>query len=430
VNFVETIARKRDGLELSAAEVVRFVRGATDGSLADEQLAAMLMALCIRGASVAETQVLVEAMRDSGAQWWLGEAFPGVVDKHSTGGVGDSVSLAFAPLVAACDVPVAMMAGAGLGHTQGTLDKLAAIPGLRPVTSRDAALRALGECGICMAAQSDEIAPADRKLYALRDVTATVPSLPLIVASIMSKKLAVGASALVLDVKQGSGAFCKTARQANELARGLLRAASGAGMRAVALVTDMHEPLGDRLGCASEVLACIEILDGGGDARLRELTLELAVEALRLAGRSERAAHAELDHALASGAARRAYDGMVRAHGGDPDPGRLARPQRTVTATAARVGYVQAIAAEELGWLAVALGAGRRWQGDIVDLAAGLRVQARVGQRVEAGAPLVTLELGEREAAVEAMLERAAAAFELADEPPPPAALVHRRLAS
>jgi pyrimidine-nucleoside phosphorylase len=430
LNFVESIARKRDGCELTAAEVSRFVRGATDGSLADEQLAAMLMAFCIRGASAAETQTLVEAMRRSGAQWRLGESFPGVVDKHSTGGVGDSVSLALAPLVAACGVPVAMMAGAGLGHTQGTLDKLAAIPGVRPVTTREAALRALGECGACLAAQSEEIAPADRKLYALRDVTGTVPSLPLIVASIMSKKLAVGASALVLDVKQGSGAFCKTPRQAGALARGLLAAARGGGMRAVALITDMEQPLGDRLGSASEVLACIEVLDGGGDARLRELTVALAAEALGLAGRTQRAARAEAERALASGAARRTYDAIVRAHGGDPDPARLARPRSSVPVPAPRPGYVGAVAAEELGWLAVAVGAGRRRQGDTVDFAAGVRVAARIGQRVEAGEPLAVLELGERDVAVAALLERTAAAFALVDEPPVAGPLVLRRLGS
>jgi pyrimidine-nucleoside phosphorylase len=428
LNFVETIARKRDGRELSAAEVARFVRGATDGSLGDEQLAAMLMAICIRGNTAAETQALVETMRDSGACWRLGEAHPGVVDKHSTGGVGDSVSLAFAPLVAACGVPVAMMAGAGLAHTQGTLDKLAAIPSLRPVTGRDQALRALAECGVCMASQSDEIAPADRKLYALRDITGTVPSLPLIVASIMSKKLAVGASALVLDVKQGSGAFCKTEAQADALAHGLLRAAEGAGTRAVALVTDMDQPLGDRLGCASEVIACLEILEGGGDARLRGLTVALAVEALQLAGRSEAAARSELEQAIAGGAARRRYDLMVRAHGGDPDPGRLPRPRRTVTVTAARAGFVQAIAAEELGWLAVALGAGRRWQGDSIDLAAGLVVRARLGDHVEAGAPLAALELGDREVALDTMVERAARAFTIAAEAPSPVPMVLRRL--
>jgi pyrimidine-nucleoside phosphorylase len=428
LNFVEVIAKKRDGLELTPDQLRSFVSGAATGLLGDEQLAAMLMAICIRGATAAETQVLVEAMRDSGALWRLGEACPGVVDKHSTGGVGDSVSLAFAPLVAACSVPVAMMAGAGLGHTQGTLDKLAAIPSFRPVTSRDGAVRALEQCGVCMASQSEEIAPADRKLYALRDITGTVPSLPLIVASIMSKKLAVGASALVLDVKQGSGAFCKTREQADALARGLLAAADGAAMPAVALVTDMDEPLGDRLGCASEVRACLEVLEGRGDARLRDLTVALAVEALMLAGRSADEAKAQSAKALQDGSARRRYDDVVRAHGGDPAPELLPRPRRTVTVTAARGGFVQAIASEELGWLAVALGAGRRRQGDSVDLAAGIVIRARRGDRVEPGAPLVTLELGDREVALDSMVARAAAAFTIGDTPPSPAPLVDRRL--
>jgi pyrimidine-nucleoside phosphorylase len=429
LNFVEAIARKRDGRELAPDEVRRFVAGATSGSIADEQLAAMLMAICIRGMSEAETQVLVGAMRDSGALWKLGEACPGVVDKHSTGGVGDSVSLAFAPLVAACGVPVAMMAGAGLGHTQGTLDKLAAIPSFHPVTGRVGALRALGECGVCMASQSEEIAPADRRLYLLRDITGTVPSLPLIVASIMSKKLAVGASALVLDVKQGSGAFCKTHDQAEALATGLLAAASGADMPAVALVTDMDEPLGDRLGCASEVRACLDVLEGGGDARLRDLTVALAVEALRMAGRSEADAGIEVARALQDGSARRRYDEIVRAHGGDPAPELLPRPKRTVTVTTPRGGWVRAVASENLGWLAVSLGAGRRRQGDSIDLAAGLVIRARRGDRLAAGAPLLTVELGDREVALDAILQRAAAAFTIADEPPEPTPLVLRRLA-
>ncbi len=428
MNFVEVIARKRDGLELTPEQVRSFVSGATSGQLGDEQLAAMLMAICIRGASPAETQVLTEAMRDSGARWRLGDFRPGVVDKHSTGGVGDSVSLAFAPLVAACGVPVAMMAGAGLGHTQGTLDKLAAIPSFRPVTGREDALRALDECGACMAAQSQEIAPADRKLYALRDITGTVPSLPLIVASIMSKKLAVGASALVLDVKQGSGAFSKTREQADALASGLLAAADGGAMPAVALVTDMDEPLGDRLGCASEVRACLDVLEGGGDARLRDLTVALAVEALMLSGRSAAAARAEIATALQDGSARRRYDDIVRSHGGDPSPERLPRPHRAVTVTSSRGGFVRTVAAEELGWLAVALGAGRRRQGDSVDLAAGIVIRARRGDRIEAGAPLLTLELGDREVALEAMVARAASAFVIGDDPPAPAPLVIRRL--
>ncbi len=429
MNFVEIIARKRDGAELSAEEIATFVRGATDGSLGDEQLAALLMALCIRGATPRERQALVEAMRDSGASWKLGEAREGVVDKHSTGGVGDSVSLLFAPLLAACGVPVAMMAGAGLGHTQGTLDKLAAIPGFLPAYGRDEALARLDRCGACFAAQSDEIAPADRKLYALRDVTATVPSLPLIVASIMSKKLAVGASGLVLDVKAGTGAFCKTEAAARELGTALVEVAATAGVPVRSLITDMNEPLGRALGTANEVRAALDALEGHGDPRLLEVTIELATEALELAGIGEAEARARLHRALADGTARRRFDEIVAAHGGDPDTGRLARPQRTLVVTAAAKGFVAAVAAEELGWLAVSLGAGRRRQRDTVDPAAGVEVHVRVGEAVQAGQPLVTLALGERGGEVELLVARAQRAFTIADAPPAPRPLVLARLA-
>jgi len=427
VNFVEVIAKKRDGGELSNEEIGRFVRGATDGSLGDEQLAAMLMAICIRGASARERQALVEAMRDSGARWRLGEVRPGVVDKHSTGGVGDTVSLLFAPLVAACGVPVAMMAGAGLGHTQGTLDKLAAMPGFVPARGREEALARLDRCGACFAAQSDEIAPADRKLYALRDVTATVPSLPLIVASIMSKKLAVGASALVLDVKAGSGAFCKSDEAAAELADALVQVARRAGVAVRALVTDMNQPLGRFLGTANEVRAALEGLAGRGDERLVGLTVELATEALVLSGLAEGEARERLRRALADGSARQRFDEIVVAHGGDPDPARLARPRRTVIVTAPAGGFVGRVAAEELGWLAVSLGAGRRRQGDAVDAAAGIEVHVRLGDEVRAGQPLATLALGERPVEVEALAVRAQRAFTLTEEPPPLPPLVRAR---
>ncbi|MFH1178066.1 MAG: thymidine phosphorylase, partial [Acidobacteriota bacterium] len=407
----------------------RFVAGAAAGELGDEQLAALLMAICIRGASAAETEELVLAMRDSGACWRLAETFPDAVDKHSTGGVGDTVSLVFAPLVAACGPRVAMMAGAGLGHTQGTLDKLAAIPGFATAKTREAALGLLAGCRVCFAAQSNEIAPADRKLYALRDITGTVPSVPLIVASIMSKKLAVGAGQLVLDVKSGSGALFKTFAEAERLASGLLGAAAAGGARAVALISDMSEPLGDYLGCAGEVRAALEVLDGGGDARLRELTVELAAEALMMAGRSRTAALAELMGALASGAAREHWDRIVVAHGGDPDPRRLAHPASRMVVTAPRAGFIGAVAGEELGWIAVALGAGRRHNGDAVDFAAGLRVHARCGARVERSEPLVTLDLGLRPVEGAALAARAAAAFSIVDEAPARIPLLLGRLA-
>ncbi len=428
MNFVEVIARKRDGGALTRPEIEAFVAGASKGTIGDEQLAALLMAICLRGADAAETQALVESMRDSGEKWGLGEAAPEAVDKHSTGGVGDTVSLVFAPLVASCGVPVAMMAGAGLGHTQGTLDKLNAIPGFVPARSRDEALERLRTAGVCVAMQTDGIAPADRKLYALRDLTATVPSLPLIVGSIMSKKLAVGASRLVLDVKCGNGAFARDREAADRLAEALVGVATGAGVEVRALITDMTQPLGDRLGCALEVRAAVEVLAGGGDLRLREATLVLAEEALLLAGRGEGEARAELERALASGAAATAYDAMVRAHGGDPDPARLARSRRSVTIRAERGGFVGGIDAEALGWIAVSLGAGRRRRGDAVDPAAGVVVRARIGDRIEVGAPLVVLEVGEREVELDVLSARARAAFSLADAEAPRPPLVVRRL--
>jgi pyrimidine-nucleoside phosphorylase len=428
VNFVEIIARKRDGGELSAEEIRTFIRGATSGAVADEQLAALLMAICIRGASGAETRALVEAMSDSGVRWRLEEASAGVVDKHSTGGVGDSVSLVFAPLLAACGVPVAMMAGASLGHTQGTLDKLAAVPGFAPARNRAEALERLGTCGAVFAAQSAEIAPADRRLYALRDVTATVPSLPLIVASIMSKKLAVGAGRLVLDVKWGSGAFRKTLEEASALAEALADVARAAGVRTSVLITDMDEPLGRKLGCASEVRNALAVLEGRGEERLRAVTLELAVEALVLSGRSRADARREAETALTDGRARAAWDRIVGAHGGHADPARLAQPRRTVAVPAPRAGYVAAVDGEALGWLAVTLGAGRRQQGDAVDPAAGIDVRVGTGEHVAAGEPLVVLELGERDIDVRLATERAVKAFRLADVAPPGRPLVAARI--
>ena len=428
MNFVEAIARKRDGLELTRAEIEAFVAGAADGQVGDEQLAAMLMAICIRGASAEETQRLVEAMRDSGALWRIGESFPSAVDKHSTGGVGDTVSLVFAPLVASCGVPVVMMAGAGLGHTQGTLDKLAAIPGFRPAGGREEAARLLDRCLVCFASQSEEIAPADRRLYLLRDITGTVPSLPLIVASIMSKKLAVGSRRLVLDVKCGSGAFLKTREAASELAKALVGVAEEAGVEVRALISDMTQPLGDRLGGASEVRAALEVLRGSGDSRLRDLTVELAVDALGLAGQAPEAARGMLAQRLSDGAALATYRAMVEAHGGDPDESLLARPRSAVAVTAPRDGYVTTVDGEALGWIAVALGAGRRRWGDDVDPAAGLVVEARTGARVTAGQNLATLELGDRQVDVDGLRSRAAAAFEIGGSPPAPSPLVFERL--
>ncbi len=416
------IARKRDGLRLEDREIAWFVRGASEGSLPPEQLAALLMAICIRGMDAGETRCLTREMLRSGETWELAALRPDAVDKHSTGGVGDTVSLVFAPLLASVGVPVAMMAGRGLGHSQGTIDKLESIPGFRTGWDREGMLALLDRCGAAVVAQSDAVAPADRTLYALRDVTATVPSLPLIVGSIMSKKLALGAGTLVLDVKWGSGAFRKTVPEAEELAAALRDVARDAGMACEAVITDMNEPLGPALGNACEVREALAVLEGGGDARLREVTLVLAVEALVLRGWRRGEARSRLEQALGDGSAREAWDLFVEAHGGDPDPEHLPAPSREHPVTAPRGGRVTAVDGEALGFVAVDLGAGRRARTDRLDPAAGLLVHRRIGQDVEAGEPLATLLLGSRPVDVEALAARVREAFVLdggAGEPGP-----------
>ncbi len=424
VSFVEAIAGKRDGGELSRSEIARFVAGASDGSLPTEQLAAMLMAVCIRGMSPVETAALTAEMLDSGERWRLGELRPQVVDKHSTGGVGDTVSLVFAPLLAAVGVPVAMMAGRGLGHSQGTLDKLEAMPGFRVERDRAQLLELLDRCGAAIVAQTARIAPADRVLYALRDVTATVPSLPLIVASIMSKKLALGSARLVLDVKWGRGAFRPTVAAAHELATALTGVAHDAGVGCRALVTDMNQPLASALGTACEVRAARAVLAGHGEPRLREVTLALGVEALAFEGAAPEAARQRLEAALDGGAALAAWDELVRAHGGDPDPDRLPRPTAEHPVPAVATGWVQGIDAEALGWLAVEVGAGRRRRDEPIAHGAGLIVHRRIGDRVEAGEPLATVLVGERDVDVAALTERVRRAFDLGREPVPSPPLV------
>ena len=424
MSFVEAIARKRDGLALDRDDVRTFVAGATSGELPPEQLAAMLMAICCRGMLAEETSWLTDDMLRSGEAWELGSARPEAVDKHSTGGVGDTVSLVLAPLLASVGVPVAMMAGRGLGHTQGTLDKLEAIPGFRCDHDRDGLLGLLDAAGAAIVAQTDDIAPADRSLYALRDVTATVPSLPLIVASIMSKKLALGAATLVLDVKWGRGAFRETVAEARELAAALRGVARAAGVACEALVTDMNQPLGPALGTANEVRAAVEVLAGGGDQRLREVSLRLCEQAMALRGADRGDARRRLEASLGSGRALEAWNRMVTAHGGDPDPDRLPRPERTREVPAERAGFVTGIAAASHGRAAVATGAGRSRRDETLAFGAGVTVHARLGDRVEFGRPLATLELGERRVDEEALARRIGAAFEIGDRPVEAPALV------
>ena len=424
MNFTEAIIRKRDGGALDRVQIERFVAGAADGTLAPEQLAAMLMAICLRGMDPDETRRLTSAMLASGETWNLAADRSGLVDKHSTGGVGDTVSLVIAPLLAAVGVPVAMMAGRGLGHSQGTLDKLEAIPGFRSEWSREEALSLVDRCGAAMVAQSEDIAPADRVLYALRDVTGTVPSLPLIVASIMSKKLALGAAALVLDVKWGRGAFRHTVAEAAELAAALRGVARAMKISCEALVTNMNQPLGPALGTACEVRAARDVLEGGGSAPLREVTLRLADIAMGLAGRDEKGTRICLERALDDGSALAAWNGLVAAHGGDPDPARLARPSAERVITADRSGSLTGVDAAALGWVAVDLGAGRRSRDEAIDHGAGLLVHARIGDRIEPGQPLATVLVGERPVDLDAIDARVAAAFEIIDTPVDPPILI------
>jgi pyrimidine-nucleoside phosphorylase len=424
MRFVEAIIRKRDGGALDRSQIAQFVAGATDGSLPSEQLAAMLMAVCWRGMDPEETGWLTEEMLRSGEQWRLASDRPEAVDKHSTGGVGDTVSLILGPLLAAVRVPVAMMAGRGLGHSQGTLDKLAAVPGFRCTWSRDEVLALLDGCGVAFVAQSQRIAPADRVLYGLRDITGTVPSLPLIVASIMSKKLAMGAGTLLLDVKWGRGAFRGTVAEAVELADALRGVAQGMGVAAEALLTDMNQPLGPALGTAVEVRAARDVLAGGGGAALREVSLRLAEQALVLRGSDVPSARAELTHALDGGSALEAWNRLVVAHGGDPDPERLERPTSTTEVLCGRDGWVTGVASDVLGRVASQLGAGREKRTDELDHAGGLEVHVRIGDQVATGQPLATVLIGRRAVDLDGVVTKVRDAFEIGTEPVDPPTLV------
>ncbi len=417
MNFVEAIAEKRDGGVLTREQVTAFVRGASDQSLPLEQLSAMLMAICLQGMNNDETTWLTEEMLHSGEVWNLAADCPEVVDKHSTGGIGDTVSLILAPLLSAVGVPVAMMAGRGLGHSQGTLDKLDAIPGWDSSRDRAGTLALIDSCGAAIIAQTGEIAPADRTLYALRDVTATVPSLPLIVGSIMSKKLALGAGALILDVKWGSGAFRKTVAEARELAIALRQVARDTGVRCEALITDMNQPLGPALGTACEVREALAILSGGGDPLLREASLALCREAMKLRGWDEADAGEVLGRALDDGSALAAWERMVVAHGGDPDPDLLEQPRRTVEVKAASEGVVAGCDGEDLGRVAAEVGAGRRRVDEELAHGAGILVHARIGDRVDVGQSLATLLIGRREVDEERQIRRIHDAFAIGDEP-------------
>jgi pyrimidine-nucleoside phosphorylase len=388
---VDLIRLKRDGGVLDRPAIDAFIAGVTSGAWPDYQASAMLMAILLRGMTPEETAALTDAMVRSGVR----VSYPGLngtaVDKHSTGGVGDKTSLILAPLAAACGAYVPMMSGRGLGHTGGTLDKLEAIPGFRTGLSLDELKQAVSSIGCALIGQTSEIAPADRKLYALRDVTGTVESIPLICASIMSKKIAEGIGGLVLDVKTGSGAFMKTESASRALARSLVAIGRASGVQTEAMITAMDAPLGRAVGNASEVVESIETLKGRGPADLEDLSIRLAGRMLIAAGvaSSDDAAQARVRAAISSGAGLEKFRQIIENQGGDPrvidDYARLPSSSDREYVTASASGYVSTIEAERVGRAAVALGAGRGKMDDVVDHGVGITVLAPVGQLVRAG---------------------------------------------
>jgi pyrimidine-nucleoside phosphorylase len=428
---VELIAAKRDGGALEAEELGRLVSGLMSGEVADYQMSAFLMAALLRGLDDREAVALTEAMLHSGRVLDLSGVRGVKVDKHSTGGVGDKVSICLAPLVAACGVPVPMVSGRGLGHTGGTLDKLEAIPGFRVDLDTEEFARIVGTVGTCMIGQTKDIAPADKRIYALRDVTATVECIPLIVASILSKKLAEGIDALVLDVKVGSGAFMKDVERARALAQALVRVGTGAGKRVVALLTDMEAPLGVAVGNAIETREAIEVLHGRGPADLIECTMALGAEMLVLGGVATDVgeARAKLGDAVKSGAGARTMEKMIEAQRGDPrvvaEPTRLEIAKEKVPIVAERDGFVTRADALAIGRAAVAMGAGRARAEDRVDHAVGMDVHAKPGDAVKKGQPLATLYVRGPAPEIE---QRVRTAFTLADAKPATRALVLERV--
>ena len=405
---VDVIRSKRDGHALSPAEIAFFIEGYTAGRVTDYQASAFAMAVLFRGMTPAETVALTESMMRTGEVLDF-SALPGPkVDKHSTGGVGDKTSLILAPLAAACGVYVPMISGRGLGHTGGTLDKLESIPGFRVGLSLDEFRSVLAKARLGLIGQTPQIAPADRKLYALRDVTATVESRPLIAASIMSKKMAEGIDALVLDVKTGDGAFMKSIEDSRALAQAMVEIGRGMGKKCAALITDMDQPLGKAVGNALEVVESVETLRGQGPKDLEDLSVELAAWMLHLAnGEALEAARGRIREALRSGAGLAKFREVIALQGGDPtvcdDTARLPRAARTVEVRAEAAGRVTAIGCAAVGTAAMILGAGRETVDSRIDPAVGLVLHKKVGDAAAKDEPLVTLHVNDDQRLQEAV---------------------------
>jgi len=405
---VDIIARKRDGLELSREEIEGFVAGFGRGEIPDYQVSAWAMAVVLRGMTARETYDLTMAMVASGETLDLSRVAPLSVDKHSTGGVGDKTTLVVEPAVAACGVPVAKMSGRGLGYSGGTLDKLESIPGIRVQLTAEQFLEQLGRIGLVLCGQTANLAPADGKLYALRDVTATVPSTALIAASVMSKKIASGSNAIVLDVKTGSGAFMPTVREAAGLARRMVEIGRLAGRRMVALISDMNQPLGSAVGNALELREALDTLRGGGPPDFRLHCLRVASHMLVLAGKASSLGEGRrrIESALTDGAALQKFRSLVEAQGGDirviDDPDRLPSAPHVETVLSLRGGYLARVDARTVGEASVRLGAGRARKGDPIDHRVGILVHAKVGDRVGAGDLVFTIHAADANSAAEA----------------------------
>ncbi len=429
----DVIAKKRDGGELSYEEIEFFVQGYTRDEIPDYQAAAWLMAVYQNGMTDRETHDLTMAMTRSGDVLDLKDIVPVAVDKHSTGGVGDKVSLVVAPLVAACGMPVAKMTGKGLGFSGGTVDKLESIPRFRTDLSEIEFKVQLEDIGIVLTGQSADLAPADRKLYALRDVTATVDSMPLIVSSIMSKKLAAGADAIVLDVKVGAGAFMKTLEDAEVLADAMVRLGAQAGRRVTALISDMNQPLGWAVGNALEIREAVNTLHESGPADFREHCMVVAAEMLLLGGKAPdlNAALTLALETLSSGAAWNKFKELVVAQDGDvrcvEEPKRLGRAKLIKPVPALRSGYLSALNAAEVGMAVVDLGGGRRKKSDLINHSVGVIVHYKVGDLVQKDTPLFTIHAHDR-VTMDAAQERVLAAHVISDSPVQRLPLFYRRI--
>ncbi len=430
----ESIGRKRDGERLSDDEIRRLIAAYAKGELPDYQMSALAMAIFFQGLDARELATWTDAMLRSGEVLDLGHIPGAKVDKHSTGGVGDKISLPLAPLAAACGLRVPMISGRGLGHTGGTLDKLESIPGFRtdlPV-SRFIECVADDALGFGLIGQTDEICPADKRLYGLRDVTATVESIPLIASSIMSKKLAEGIDGLVLDVKVGSGAFMKTEARARALAETMVGIGERTGCRTVALLTDMSAPLGRMVGNALEVRESLDVLRGGGPDDVRALTIRLAVEMLVLGGRDRDDAERDATAALDDGRALDRFRAIVEVQGGDPrvidDPDRLPTAPKHREHRASTSGYLTAIDTTRIGLAAMTLGAGRAQTDDRVDPRVGLEICARPGDRIEAGQPLCIIH--HADTGLDGCIAHLDAAWTLGDAAPEPRPLIIDRIAA